>query len=211
MTDIPQDVMQAAREAAVKLPRYIINYDERGEQQHDNGDFVHLSDALDYLARAILADREKRVRVKPLEWHELLRSGPREGFVCSVGGVLSYSIMLGRNRVYGIRGEHDGAAEFRSLEEAMTAAQADYERRILAALEFTDAPLEDDPDALTVVYMAGEAKAKERLAAAEADAERLAEALRDVDKLLAKWNLWWGRGPLQGALAAHENRKGDKR
>lgn len=197
MTDIPEDVMQAAREALALF--------ETSSRQ--GGAFF-----CSVVSRALIADREKRMAVKPLEWHELLRRGPREGFVCSVGGVLSYFIMLGRNRVYGIRGEHDGAAEFRSLEEAMTAAQADYERRILATLEFTDEHLEDDPDALTVAYMAGEAKAKERLV--EADAERLAEALRDVDTWLSepvdREDLDVARHQVRLALAAHEARKGER-
>lgn len=70
------------------------------------------------------------VAVKALEWdHEAV---PR--FVCSRKGVLSYTIMTSRNRVYGIPGEHDGAAEFTSLEEAKAAAQADYEARIRSTL-----------------------------------------------------------------------------
>lgn len=74
------------------------------------------------------------VAVRPLEWHENLKQGDRVGFVCSEGGVLSYSIMLSKFRVYGVAGDHDGAAEFGSLEAAKAAAQADYERRITSAL-----------------------------------------------------------------------------
>ena len=75
------------------------------------------------------------VRVKPLEWRERV-----EGFTCSENGVLSYTIMNSRNRVYGIRGDHDGAAEFASAEEAKAAAQADYERRIMSAIELSAPP-----------------------------------------------------------------------
>ncbi len=74
------------------------------------------------------------VAVKALQWTDKLKRGDREGFVCSSSGVLSYSIMLSRFRVYGIPGEHDGAAEFTSLAEAKAAAQADYEARIRSAL-----------------------------------------------------------------------------
>lgn len=74
------------------------------------------------------------VAVKALEWSDKLKRGDREGFVCSSSGVLSYSIMISRFRVYGIPGEHDGAAEFTSLAEAKAAAQADYEARIRSAL-----------------------------------------------------------------------------
>ena len=73
--------------------------------------------------------------VKSLEWHDRLKISENEGFVCSQGGLLSYSIMLGCFRVYGIVGDHDGAAEFPSIEVAKAAAQADYEARILAAIQ----------------------------------------------------------------------------
>lgn len=72
------------------------------------------------------------IRVKPLGWHQRVI-----GFTCSEGGVLSYAIMESRNRVYGIPGEHDGSAEFQSLDAAKAAAQADYEARILSAIEVT--------------------------------------------------------------------------
>ncbi len=71
------------------------------------------------------------VRVKPLTWdHDHL-----PGWVFARGGVLSYSIMLSAHRVYGVPGEHDGAAQFPTLEAAKAAAQADYAARIMAAID----------------------------------------------------------------------------
>ena len=85
------------------------------------------------LTAAFAAMSGPAVKVKPLEWdHEAVI-----GFACSRKGALSYAIMLSRNRVYGINGEHDGAAEFADIEAAKAAAQADYEARINAALERT--------------------------------------------------------------------------
>jgi hypothetical protein len=102
--------------------------------------FINVPDARDFARRAELALRAASVKagevvaVRPLEWHENLKQGDRVGFVCSEGGVLSYSIMLSKFRVYGVAGDHDGAAEFGSLEAAKAAAQADYEARIRSAL-----------------------------------------------------------------------------
>lgn len=83
--------------------------------------------------------------------------------------------------------------------------------------DIPDGDIEDDPDALTVAYMAGEAKAKERLAAAEADAERLAEAATTVVcQTSAKHHPGYvvvrpeGFKALRAALAAHEARKGER-
>ncbi len=74
------------------------------------------------------------VRVKPLTWdHDHL-----PGWVFARGGVLSYSIMLSAHRVYGVPGEHDGAAQFPTLEAAKAAAQADYAARIMAAIDAPD-------------------------------------------------------------------------
>jgi len=86
------------------------------------------------------------VAVKALEWdHEAV-----PGFVCSRKGILSYTIMTSRNRVYGTPGEHDGAAEFTSLDEAKAAAQADYEARILSALS---AQVQDVAEVSPAEYM----------------------------------------------------------
>jgi hypothetical protein len=75
-----------------------------------------------------------RPKVKPLVWKWL--TGENTGFLCSGdSGALSYSIMVSRNRVYGIPGPFDSSAEYETLEDAKAAAQADYERRILGALE----------------------------------------------------------------------------
>ena len=93
-------------------------------------------------------EEKNGVVVKPLAWHERLKTGDCEGFVCSEGGVLSYSIMLSRFRVYGISGEHDGAAEFPSIEEAKAASQVDYEKRILSALTNTDLSLRAENERL---------------------------------------------------------------
>jgi hypothetical protein len=101
-------------------------------------DAQYLSDGPPYRCgwqqRAEALSRTGAVKVRKLEWHEKLKRGERDGFVCSLGGVLAYSIMLSSFRVYGIEGEYDGAAEFETLEAAKAAAQADYENRILAAL-----------------------------------------------------------------------------
>lgn len=252
MSDYPEDVMQAAREAAAKLPRYIINYDERGEQRHDNGDFVHLSDALEYLSRAILTDRARRMKVKGLEWTEeekwrfIGRPPEKMGDFCFW--------VLETNSGWKVAGKE---GKYGTAREAKAAAQADYERRILAALEWTDEldplvleaspsaylvhemmvprmpaaavgrhempteylypvsreqhakelakmmrgecvplyakatadepSLEDDPDALTVAYMAGEAKGKERIAEAEAQAEKYKGLAEDGAECLLEW------------------------
>lgn len=80
------------------------------------------------------------VKVKALEWHDCLKTSEREGFICSEGGVLSYSIMLSKFRVYGVPGPHDGAQEYDTLEDAKAAAQADYEARIRSAIEPTPSP-----------------------------------------------------------------------
>lgn len=90
----------------------------------------------------VKADSCQRVTVKPLVWdHEHM-----EGWVFARGGVLQYAIMLSVNRVYGVHGEHDGAAQFPTIEAAKAAAQADYEARILAAIDTQ--PIYDPRDAV---------------------------------------------------------------
>ena len=74
------------------------------------------------------------VKVKPLVWRE----GENSVFLHGAGGGNSYTIMptmRGGFRVYGVPGNSDGAAEKSTVESAKAAAQADYEARILAAIE----------------------------------------------------------------------------
>jgi len=115
----------------------------RGDAHDAVRNTVSMSDALDAIATitavaasqpadpVIKADSCQRVTVKPLVWeHEHM-----EGWVFARGGVLQYAIMLSVNRVYGVHGEHDGAAQFPTIEAAKAAAQADYATRILAAID----------------------------------------------------------------------------
>jgi len=127
----PQTV--AAREALEAMVRFADRYHCEMRTVSADEALAALGDAAAEALSALDAG-PVGVRVKPLEWHEKLKAGERSGFICSTVGVLSYTIMLSRFRVYGIPGEHDGAAEFPSLEAAKAAAQADYERRILSAL-----------------------------------------------------------------------------
>lgn len=78
----------------------------------------------------------ERVRVKPLEWKPLSNTGSESGFG---GGRSEYTLIPTQNgwRVYGIPGESDGGTEFFTMETAKAAAQADFERRILSAIEAT--------------------------------------------------------------------------
>lgn len=87
-----------------------------------------------------MTDAPMIVRVKPLVW----RYGENTAFIhAGEPNGISYTMMpttSGLFRVYGIPGDHDNAAQFDSLEAAKAAAQADYEARILAALDLTPDP-----------------------------------------------------------------------
>lgn len=113
---IPEDIMQAAREAFDEAMRY--NTDHESEQA---------------IARALLAERRRSqaVTVKPLEWHTT------EDVTQNTTGICHYKIEhypLGGFGVYlhGYLGLHGDPIE--TLAAAKTAAQSDYEDRIRAAL-----------------------------------------------------------------------------
>ncbi|WP_075654667.1 hypothetical protein [Pseudochrobactrum sp. B5] len=131
---IPDEAVQA-REKIEKIAKYFINEGSRDYTQEICYALKNVGlELLDALNDIPHLSAPCAVEVKQLEWHNKLQRGEREGFICSTGGILSYSIMLSRFRVYGIEGEHDGAAEFKTLDEAKAAAQADFERHILSCV-----------------------------------------------------------------------------
>lgn len=161
---------------------------------------------------SVFAPPAPSVAVKALEWADKLKRGDREGFVCSSSGVLSYSIMLSRFRVYGIPGEHDGAAEFTSLAEAKAAAQADYEARIRSALsaqvqdvagwhDISTAP----KDGTTFIAVMAEAYSPRATLCKFEDGKFLSPS-QGEKFVLPGWNQWWPTHwmPLPGAPAKQE-------
>ena len=81
-------------------------------------------------AAAMLRACKGRVRVRPLEWVDLYRDGSR--YEVSSGDPLGYT-----DSIHGLQDGtyHSHFGAFPTLEAAKTAAQADYERRVLAALK----------------------------------------------------------------------------
>lgn len=89
------------------------------------------------------------MRVKPLEWKPIPNTESESGYGA---GRSEYPLIRTENgwRVYCIPGEGDSGIEFPTKEAAKAAAQADFERRILSALEATppvqewEGPLTDE-------------------------------------------------------------------
>lgn len=167
MGDIPEDVMKAAARA----------YDDA--QKHEHHDLTR-NETEAAISRAILADRARRVKVRPLVWvNEDFGVGDVVHTAYDAGLRLGYEIReSSRNYLIRVRLPGQPFQKFDGvLNEAEDFCQADYEHRVLAPLEFTDEPvhLEDGPDTLTVAYMAGEAKGKER-------ADEMHEMGRQMDK-----------------------------
>lgn len=81
-----------------------------------------------------LAERAGGVKVKALEWKALANTETEVGLG---EGRSEYTVIPTKNawRAYGIPGESDGGTEFFTKDAAKAAAQADYERRILSAIE----------------------------------------------------------------------------
>ena len=91
-------------------------------------------------AAAMLRAMKGRVRVKPLKWVDLHKDGSR--YDVTSDDPLGYS-----DSIHGLQDDtyHSRLGHFPTLEAAKAAAQADYEARILAALD--PAPDQGDWDA----------------------------------------------------------------
>lgn len=119
-TDIPEDVWEMARELLGEPDDY-----QRAARPK----------AIERIARAILAEseREMKVRVKELEWH----NAPEAMADMQCEGIAA----VGNNYVLTKLWHEQRGAEwcclgymYPTLEAAKSAAQADYEARILSAL-----------------------------------------------------------------------------
>ena len=112
MTDIPEIPFGAIENGRVLLQRLADHYDftcEAGALANciEYHEAVRCFEVIAQFASESTAalphlSAPCAVEVKKLEWHNKLQHGEREGFICSTGGILSYSIMLSRFRVYGI-------------------------------------------------------------------------------------------------------------
>ena len=104
-------------------------------------------------AAAMLRACKGRVRVKALEWVDLHRDGSR--YDVTPDDPLGYS-----DSIHGLQDDtyHSRLGHFLTLESAKSAAQADYETRILAALE----PAPDHSEWNAAIDVAAK-EAKERL------------------------------------------------
>jgi hypothetical protein len=118
MTPLPEEAVKAAHEAA----RVRDIRDERSMRER-------VVDAL----TAALPFLPVQGAVKKLEWNEYEREGQIEEWDASSGFDGYYNITLGLNG-YLVK-MPDDEEEFETLEAAKAAAQADYEARILSALE----------------------------------------------------------------------------
>lgn len=98
------------------------------------------------------------VKVKPLVWITIEGA---KGF-SGKGGPSTYYVMPCRNldwRVYGISGEHDGAAQFPTLEKAKAAAEAHHREAVWSQIEAQDTPALKAADELADVVEALSLKA----------------------------------------------------
>ena len=115
-------------------------------------------------AAAMLRACKRRVRVKPLEWVDLYRDGSR--YEVSSDNPLGYT-----DSIHGLQDGtyHSQFGAFPTLESAKAAAQADYEARILAALD----PAPDHSDWNAAIEAVGRLRGRD---VQKRDAEDVGEA-----------------------------------
>ena len=190
MTDIPEDVMQAAREAACEQWQDLCEKSDRTSPD-DTPEMALITqyELGDYIARSILADRARRVKERIAEAETQAKK--YEGLAEEAAECL---------------------LEWANLVKAKTSeieALAGENRRLRETPErpWTSEEISALQDLL--------AKTAGRLAAAEADAERLAEAATTVVYQTSAKHLPGyvsvrpeGFKAMRAALAAHEARKG---
>lgn len=119
MTNIPEDVMQAAREA---LALFVTS------SKQDGALFCNI------IARAIAADRKRRVKVKPLEWDGSKAESCFGRYEFSVYPAGRWVVWLADEPIR----EGQASSEEAALAEAKAFAQAHRERYALDEVEFTD-------------------------------------------------------------------------
>jgi hypothetical protein len=116
-TEIPEDVMKAAEYALDQTAWNMVPVND-------------WDDAVKIIARAIMAERDRPVQIKPLEWFTFDNG---ECTTASVVGKYDINLLGGLSYIYFNRAKTP-LAKFDTVKEAKAAAQADYEKRVRSAL-----------------------------------------------------------------------------
>lgn len=90
----------------------------------------------------------QNIKIKQLEWRLIPGTNSWSAHASDRNEYIIIPTTEKNWRVYGIPGNRDGGAEYISLEAAKKAAQADYEQRILNAIEPSNAPARELVEAI---------------------------------------------------------------